>query len=516
MKQLNYMNHDPQENNPQYLEDLATGYWFSETIFTAVEIDVFSLLEPEGMALEELVKITGLNASGLKRFMDALCALGLVGVNGAIYYNGPMAAKYLVKGKEDYQGDSILGRKYVFDNWRSLKDCLMEGRRVRYPSRENDLRELEERNRWYSSVMSTVARNKAQEILPFFRNLSLTGNILDVGSGTGSIAAAFLETYPDTQGTLLDLEAVLVYAREQLSDKFGERVTYVPANILESWPVESDQFDLVILSNIVHAYGEEAITLILKRAVACLKPSGYLLIHDFFFEHNRAKAALFDLNMLVNTFNGQVFSIHWIREKLQELGLAVTEMVPLASDTSLLFGAKSAEGLKELALDKKAQLAAKIEKIGFRRAIVTSTEIIHIPNWVQWHCRYGCSNFGAAHCPPNSPSPQQTREMLQDYSTCILIEGEPRTGKFQRQVLKAEKTAFFEGYYRAFALWAGPCSICAECEGGTGCKNTQNARPSMEASGIDVFETVKRAGISLRPLAPDDYYVKYFAILLLE
>ncbi|MCR6545568.1 DUF2284 domain-containing protein [Dehalobacterium formicoaceticum] len=516
MKKLDFMKHDPQENNPQYLEDLATGYWFSEVLFTAVEMDIFSSLEPVGKTLEELVQGTELNESGLKRFMKALCALGLVSANGSTYYNGQMAAKYLVRGREDYQGDSILWRKHIFDNWRSLKDCLLEGTRVVYSPVEDDLTELEERNRWYSSAMGSVARNKAEEILPFFRDLSLTGNILDVGAGTGSIAAAFLETYPESQATLLDLDAVLVYAQEQLSGKFGERIKYFPANILESWPVEEGQFDLVILSNIVHAYGEEEISLILKRAAACLKPEGYLLIHDFFFEHGHEKAALFDLNMFVNTFNGKVFSIHWIREQLQELGLAVTEMVPLSSDTSLIFGAKNEDRLKALSLNKKGQLAAKIEHLGFRKASVVSTEIIHIPNWVNWHCNYGCSNFGAPHCPPNSPSPQQTREMLQDYTTCILIEGEPPTGDFQRQVLKAEKAAFYDGYYRAFALWAGPCSICAECGGTEGCKNTQSARPSMEASGIDVYETVKRAGISLKPLSPDDYYVKYFAILLLE
>ena len=32
--------HDPQDTNPQYLEDLATGYWNSEVLFTAVEIPV--------------------------------------------------------------------------------------------------------------------------------------------------------------------------------------------------------------------------------------------------------------------------------------------------------------------------------------------------------------------------------------------------------------------------------------------------------------------------------------------
>ncbi|MEL7567234.1 MAG: DUF2284 domain-containing protein [Dehalobacterium sp.] len=58
--------------------------------------------------------------------------------------------------------------------------------------------------------------------------------------------------------------------------------------------------------------------------------------------------------------------------------------------------------------------------------------------------------------------------------------------------------------------------MCQECSGDFKCKNTKEARPSMEASGIDVFETVRRAGIPLRTVAEGDDFVKYFAILLLE
>lgn len=516
MTKSSILHYDPQDNNPQYLENIATGYWFSEVLFTAVEIDIFSKLEPKGRTLEELAASLDLDGLALKRFLGALCALGLVCHNQETYYNNQLARQFLVRGKKDYQGDSILWRKYIVENWRSLSTCLKKGTRVKYSDDDNDPAELTKRFRRYSSAMDCVARSKAKEMLSFFNNIPLSGEILDVGSGIGGISTVFLDDFPETRATLLDLDQVLAYAKECHGSKYGGRIKYCPANILDPWPVGEGKFDLIILSNIVHAYGDEEIFLLLKRAAACLKPGGFLLIHDFFLEHYPDKAALFDLNMFVNTFNGKVFSVNWVREKLQEIGLAVSEMVPLESDTALVFGTKSEELLKSLCLDEKAQLAAKIQRLGFDRASLIPTETIHVPNWVDLHCQFGCSSYGQPHCPPNSPSSQKTREMLQDYSSCLLLEGAPPTGDFQRQVLKAEKEAFYAGFYRAFALWAGPCSICDQCVGDQGCKNTKNARPSMEASGIDVYETVKRAGISLRPLTPDDYYVKYFAILLLE
>jgi hypothetical protein len=38
----------------------------------------------------------------------------------------------------------------------------------------------------------------------------------------------------------------------------------------------------------------------------------------------------------------------------------------------------------------------------------------------------------------------------------------------------------------------------------------------MEGAGIDVFETVKRAGLGVRTLDEEDAFVKYFALILLE
>ena len=63
---------------------------------------------------------------------------------------------------------------------------------------------------------------------------------------------------------------------------------------------------------------------------------------------------------------------------------------------------------------------------------------------------------------------------------------------------------------------AGPCPVCAECPEDGNCRHPEQARPAMEASGIDVYQTVKNAGLRLEPVTERDGYVKYFGLLLLE
>jgi hypothetical protein len=42
------------------------------------------------------------------------------------------------------------------------------------------------------------------------------------------------------------------------------------------------------------------------------------------------------------------------------------------------------------------------------------------------------------------------------------------------------------------------------------------ARPSMEACGIDVYETSRNAGFRIEPVREKSDYVKYFGLLLME
>lgn len=516
-KSLPFQTHDPQFNGPQYLEDLATGYWYSEALFTAVELGIFTLLEPEGKRLCELVDTLDLDSSGLQRFLQALCVLELLDQYEGIYVNTWVSQEFLVKGKDNYQGESILWRKCLFPNWRSLSRCLKKGGRVKYPRQDEGQEKIVRRIRRYGRAMDCVAKNKVKEFVPFLANRDTGGEILDVGSGPGTISIGLLEHFPDARATLMDIPEVLDYARERLEvTEFSDRFEYCSANILEPWPLSKEHYDLVILSNIVHAYAEAEIGEVLDRAVACLKPDGMILIHDFFHDHCNEKAALFDLNMFVNTYNGKVYEAQWLREQLKQRNLSVTELLPLHSDTALIFAAKDENCLQSLCLDDKSQLMARILRQGFSSVRVIPVEDIQIPGWTDLRCQFGCSSYGQPHCPPNSLSAEKTKELLKDYTYGLLLEGTPPTSSFQRLVLKAEREAFTGGYYKAFALWAGPCTLCKKCNGEKGCTNTKEARPSMEASGIDVFSTVQKAGIALRPLAEGRDYVKYFAILLLE
>jgi SAM-dependent methyltransferase len=345
---------DSQFSGTQYLEDLATGYWRSEVLFTAVSAGVFDLLIAGGLTAGELADRLRWDDRGTELFLSALCTLGLLFREGERLGNTALADTCLVRGREGYQGDSILWRQHLTSSWGGLETCLQSGGRVSYVSGEEPGR-LRQRTGSYIRAMDNVARAKVREMLPLFAEAfegpAAELEILDVGAGSGAMSAGFLERWPGAAATLLDLADVLYVAGEMLGARgLGERVTCCQSNILERWPVTAGFYDLVILSNIIHVYSEQEVPVILDQAVRCLNSGGYLLVHDFFPEHYPAKAALFDLNMFINTYNGRIFPEQRIRELLRRNDMQATELIPLQSDTALIVASRDVEALNRLKL----------------------------------------------------------------------------------------------------------------------------------------------------------------------
>lgn len=510
------MDYEAQNAGPQYLENLATGYWFSEVLFAAVEMELFSRLDPDGAVIGQLADDLEMNSQGLERFLFALSSLGLVTNHGSTYFNTAVSQNYLVQGKKEYQGDSILWRKYLQTYWKGLSDCLRAGGRVDFDKHDNSA-EQADRVLKYIRGMDCIASAKAKELLRFFQDLPMNGKLLDVGAGSGAIAASFLERNPSMSATLLDLPHILAYTREIMSERgFGTGITYCNGNILEQWPVNNKEFDLVILSNIIHAYSEKELSHILAMAGDAVADQGLLLIHDFFTGHCPEKAALSDLNMFINTFNGRVFNENLVQEELHRLGFHNTLLLPLESDTAVLFASRNDSAIGSLKINASDRLLSKVRTIGFNSIYRMEAEEVVVADWTDLKCRFGCDRYGSPHCPPHSSDPEKTRSVLKSYSSVLLFEGEPPTRDFQLKMLKAEREAFFAGFHKAFAYWSGPCALCDVCTIDGKCRNTAMARPSMEGSGIDVFETVKKAGSALRPLSSKTDFAKYYGLLLLE
>ena len=170
------------------------------------------------------------------------------------------------------------------------------------------------------------------------------------------------------------------------------------------------------------------------------------------------------------------------------------------------------------------------KKHGIEEIILIGTKDIAVAEWVRLKCKYGCKNYGKSWCcPPETPAPEQTKALINEYDKALLLCGSIRNTHFykdnhqkrRKQVylwkatVAVERKLFLSGYYKAFAMVSESCALCKECLYPKECKFPTDRRPSIESLSIDVFQTLKNIGKKFK-LAGDitDEYNCYSIILL--
>lgn len=127
-------------------------------------------------------------------------------------------------------------------------------------------------------------------------------------------------------------------------------------------------------------------------------------------------------------------------------------------------------------------------KAGAKKAKVVAAKSVITAPWVRMKCQYGCGGFRSSLCyPPFTPTPEEMHKVIDSYDKAILFEAGKREAK--KIAVAAEREIFLSGYYKAFGLGSGPCYCCGDkdCAFEKGCRHPYEARPSMEACGIDVY-----------------------------
>ncbi|UWG98829.1 DUF2284 domain-containing protein [Dehalobacter sp. DCM] len=247
-----------------------------------------------------------------------------------------------------------------------------------------------------------------------------------------------------------------------------------------------------------------------------LAPNGIIGVMGTFVDAYSLHTALRLYHSYVNKTDADLLSLKDVTAYFENKQLQHTPLFHLTRDISVIFASKNADSLNRISVTAETQLRAKLSRLPIQSVTTINPNDVVTAHWVKDHCRYGCSSYGEKCCPPNSPTYEETRIKFEGYTRAFLIEGQPPTRDFQHIMLKAEKIAFKEGFYKAFAFWAGPCHICDRCEPPAPPKKCTATRPSMESAGIDVFATVAKYGFHLRTLKDKREFAKYFGLLLLE
>jgi SAM-dependent methyltransferase len=258
----------------------------------AVETGIIEKLKAKPMSAGKLAELMGADDRAVWVVTEALEALGyLTKEEGRLTLSREADDMLYNNNVQSYTGFSFMHRYNVIRSWMGLPESIFTGKP--YPKEKRS-----ERTKYFMSAMSLSARQSSGEIAALcLDGIDQGAKVLDIGGGPLTYARAFASLGADV--TVLDLPDVVQYMSAFLARE--EKIKMVAGDFNLGLP--PGPYALAFLGNICHIFGEHENRELFKRAEYALQPGGKIAIVDF-IRGTSQTAALFGVNMLVNTVNG--------------------------------------------------------------------------------------------------------------------------------------------------------------------------------------------------------------------
>jgi acetylserotonin O-methyltransferase len=294
--------------DPKPVLDLIDAFRHSKTMFTAEALGIFDRLHERPAGVAELAAELGLHGGALERLLDGCAALGLLEKQHGLYRNQPVADRYLYSGSpETLSGYVRYSDEALFPMWSNLGDAMREGTPRWKQTFDLDgaifggFYRTDEAMRNFLRGMHGFGMLTSPQVVAAF-DLSPFRRMVDLGGGTGHLAIAACQQYPQLTAVVFDLPRVTALARENIArSRLADRVTTHDGDFFAG---ELPAADLYAVGRILHDWDDEKAGVLLRSAMRWLPPGGGLLIAEKLLNEDGVgplAANMQSLNMLVVT-----------------------------------------------------------------------------------------------------------------------------------------------------------------------------------------------------------------------
>ncbi len=323
------MNHSESAEipDPSPVLELIEAFRRSKTMFAAVSLGVFDLLERHPATLASLNAEMRVESDPLERVLDACVGLKLLRRNGALYENEPLASTYLCRSSErTLTGYILYSNDALFPMWSNLEDAVREGtpRWKQTFGVEGGIFDhffrTEEAKQTFVQGMHGLGLLSSPKVVDAF-DLSRFTKLVDLGGATGHLAIAACERYPQLRAVVFDLPQVIESAKNHLQQaaEVAPRVDVVAGDFFRDALPEADLF---AMSRIVHDWPEEKIHPLLARIFDRLPDDGGILLAEKLLQDDKTgptSTHMQSLNMLICT-EGKERTLGEYRQLLENAG----------------------------------------------------------------------------------------------------------------------------------------------------------------------------------------------------
>jgi SAM-dependent methyltransferase len=252
------------------------AFVLSRAVLDAYQFDVFGACREGRKNLDEITKFTQLDKRALKSLLNVLIAAGYFNYTNGEYSLTKMAKKWALKDSPNSLYNQQLFNIVCWDWMTYLPEFLKTGKGLQYHETFNE-------NEWdlYQKGMESVALGSAKPAVKMAPKLTNPTRMLDIGGSHGLYSIEFCEKYPTLKATVLDLPAAVEKAEPIMRKHYtGTNINYQGGDALTD-DFGENQYDLVLMSSLMHHFSAEQNIAVSKKICKALKPGGYFIIQEF-------------------------------------------------------------------------------------------------------------------------------------------------------------------------------------------------------------------------------------------
>ncbi|MBI5189537.1 MAG: methyltransferase [Nitrospirae bacterium] len=310
------------EITPDRLMMMAGAFQNSKILMVANELGIFKYIGDKSRTPADVAKALMLDTEATGMLMTALVGLGLLTMKAGRYANSPESAKYLASDDPEQSLSCIIRHmNHMYDGWAGLDSIVKKGR----PKKRQPSKILHDRkhNRDFICGMFEIGYGSAKKLAEV---IDLTGvrKVADIGGGPAQYPIVFAEKAPDATFVVADYPNTVKVAREYIK-KYGmsKRIKAVDCAFFDVAELGiGDDYDLALLSQVLHAASDEKAKGLLKKTYDILKPGGRIVVNENAMDDDRmgpTPPMVFAVNMLVGT-EGRVYTPKELSAWLREAG----------------------------------------------------------------------------------------------------------------------------------------------------------------------------------------------------
>jgi ubiquinone/menaquinone biosynthesis C-methylase UbiE len=302
-----------------------TGYQRTGTLKAAIELDLFTAVAEGHDTVPALARRVQAAERGVRILCDSLVVIGFLTKRSGRYDLVPGGEVFLDRRSPAYVASAaeFVAAPELSMHFTRVADAVRKGGTV-IPE-EGSL--APEHPMWvqFARAMGPLAAFQAELVANVLEaDNAPAWRVLDIAAGHGAFGIALAKRNREAEVVALDWPNVLVVAEEN-ARRAGviDRFRKLSGSALD---VDyGDDYDLVLLTNILHHFDPAGCERILAKAHRALKPGGRAVTLEFVPNEDRVsppEAATFSLVMLVTTPSGEAYTFTELERMCAKAGFA--------------------------------------------------------------------------------------------------------------------------------------------------------------------------------------------------